>query len=351
MRPVLTLAVFVLAALALPAQNAPQPQPDPPHRTWQAAWITHPTAPLREPVVLHFRRSLTLAAVPATYTVRVSADNRFVLWVNGHRVGDGPARGDLAHWRYERFDLAPLLRIGQNLITATVWNCGVYAPIAQMSDRTAFLLESEATGDSSISTPGGWMVEQEQGRRPLPPVPNDLWDYVASGAAEEVDAARYDWAWSDPAAAGAAWVLAASPIRESVLSDVNKAHSADTTGDDPWDLVPDTLPAMQYTPTDPGKVVRVDAIGAEQPNLNAFPGSPVTLPPGIHVHILLDRKTLTTAYPLLTVSGGKGAHIHLTYAEALYDKKLHKGDRDEVGDRTIIGLSDSFLPDGGPHRS
>ena len=62
--------------------------------------------------MLHFRRMLSLAAVPSTYMVRVSADNRFVLFVNGHRVGDGPARGDLAHWRYERFDLAPFLHAG-----------------------------------------------------------------------------------------------------------------------------------------------------------------------------------------------------------------------------------------------
>jgi alpha-L-rhamnosidase len=61
-------------------------------------------------------------------------------------VGDGPARGDLTHWRYERFDLAPCSRPAHNLITATVWNFGVFAPIAQMTDRTAFLLESEASG-------------------------------------------------------------------------------------------------------------------------------------------------------------------------------------------------------------
>ena len=138
-------------------------QTDGPHRDWQASWVTHPTAPLREPLVLHFRRALTLAAVPASYPVRVSADNRFVLYVNGHRVGDGPARGDLAHWRYERFDLAPLLQAGKNLITATVWNWGIFAPVAQMSDRTAFLLESEAAGADAISTPKGWQVEIRTG--------------------------------------------------------------------------------------------------------------------------------------------------------------------------------------------
>ena len=58
----------------------------------------------------------------------------------------------------------------------------------------------------------------------------------------------------------------------------------------------------------------------------------------------------TTAYPRLTVSGGKGAKIRLTYSEALYDKDQHKGDRDDIGNRTALGLSDSFLPDGGAHR-
>jgi hypothetical protein len=297
-------------------------------------------------VVLHFRHTLTLAAVPASYPVRVSADNRFVLFVNGHRVGDGPARGDLPHWRYERFDLAPLLQPGQNLITATVWNFGVYAPIAQMTDRTAFLLESEATGADSISTPKGWLVEVEPGHGPIPRVANGFSEYMASGTGEEIDAARYDWTWNDPGATGPAWVPAASPIRESIYSTVNRVHSADTTGDNPWGLVPDGLPHMEYRPESAGLTVRADF-----PALKAFPTAPVTVPAGSHVHLMLDRKTLTTAYPLLTVSGGKGAHIRLTYSEALYDKNLHKGDRDDVGDRTAHGLADSFLPDGGPHRS
>ena len=353
MRSALICFALALTTLALQAQSpVPSPlQPDPPHRNWQASWITHPTAPLREPLVLHFRRTLALAAVPASYPVRVSADNRFVLFVNGYRVGDGPTRGDLAHWRYERFDLAPLLKAGENWITATVWNFGVYAPLAQMSDRTAFLLESEAAGANSISTPEGWLVEIEPGQRPLPRGANGFWEYMACGTGEEIDAARYDWMWNTPTAAGPAWVPAASPIRESIYPTVNRARSADTTGDNPWGLVPDELPAMEYALTSAGEIVRLDMIGAEQPGLSAFPGAPAILPPGVHVHLLLDRKTLTAAYPRLTVSGGKGARIRLTYAEALYDKDQHKGDRDAVGDRTAIGISDNFLPDGGGHRS
>jgi alpha-L-rhamnosidase len=345
---VVTLALLAFAVAAAGAQS--NQQPDPTHREWHASWVTHPTAPLREPLVLHFRRSLTLDAAPASYPVRVSADNRFILYVNGQRVGDGPARGDLAHWRYERFDLAPFLHDGKNFVTATVWNWGIFAPIAQMSDRTAFLLESEATGSQGISTPDGWEVETEPGHIPLDRSYVTFKTYMAAGPGEQIDAAKYDWSWNSPDDANAAWVPVGSPMRDSIYPTVNKAHSAEITGDNNWGLVPDALPHMEYTPDSAGEVVRVDMAGSGQPGWNRFPGTPITMPSGVHIHLLLDRKTLTTAYPILTVSGGKGAKIWLTYSEALYDKEGHKGDRDDVSDRTARGLRDEFLPDGGQHR-
>ena len=343
MRSIALVIAFALTSAPFQAQNPVQS--DPPHREWKAAWITHPTAPLREPVVLHFRRALELATVPTSYPVRVSADNRFILFVNGHRVGDGPARGDLPHWRYEVFDLAPLLHGGANLVTATVWNFGVYAPVSQMSDRTAFLLESEATGASSISTPDGWLVEEEHGQSLLGRDTVTIKTYFASGPGEELDASKYDWDWNS-ATPGKNWVPAASPMRDSIFPDTNKAHSADTTGDNFWGLIPDLLPAMEFKPTSAGEIVRSDL-----PGLKGFPATSAAVPAESHIHLLLDRKTLTTAYPQLTVSGGKGAKIRLTYSEALYDKDEHKGDRDAIEDRRALGLNDTFLPDGGSHRT
>jgi hypothetical protein len=356
MRKITLAIILALAPLNVVAQTTLQA--DPPHHEWKAAWITHPTAHLREPLVLHFRRTLDLPSVSAAYTVRVSADNRFILYVNGKRVGDGPARGDLTHWRYERFDLAPYLQPGQNLITATVWNFGVYAPVAQMSDRTAFLLESEAAGPTGISTPDGWLVEQELGLRPLDRSTVTIKTYFASGPGEEIDASKYDWNWNSDTS-GLNWVPVASPMRDSIFPGTNHAHSADTTGDNPWGLIPDELPHMEYSPTEAGSVVSLDDIANEQPGLIHFPERDAGLPPGVHVHLTLDRKTLTTAYPELIVSGGKGSHIILTYSEALYDKNEHKGDRDSLDyadangilhARKALGLTDSFLPDGGPHR-
>jgi alpha-L-rhamnosidase len=369
MRQALLAFLLALAATAAPAQTPLTA--DAPHRDWKASWITHPTAPLRDPLVLHFRRDLELSAVPATYVVRVSADNRFILFVNGKRVGDGPARGDLTHWRYERFDLAPYLQAGHNLITATVWNFGILAPVAQFTDRTAFLLESEATGAADISTPRNWLVEVEPGQRPLGRDTVTLRDaYYASGPGEEIDASKFDWNWNGEAT-GAGWVPAATPMRDSIFPGTNRAHSADSVGDNPWGLIPDELPHMEYTATTWGEVMGASDANASQSKTLRTTQEMHGLDPHVlstsilkidsdhHIHILFDRKTLTTAYPELTVSGGKGSRIVLTYSEALYDNKLHKGDRDSlsytdekgiVHSRTALGLTDTFLPDGGPHR-
>lgn len=352
----LGIALVTAPVLSLTKTSA---GPDLPNRPWHAFWVTHPTASLRGPLVLHFRRFLTLTTKPERYIIRVSADNRFILYVNGQRVGDGPARGDLTHWRYERFDLAKFLHTGDNFIAATVWNWGVFSPIAQMSDRTAFLLESEATGKDGISTPEGWQVEVESGHRALDRSSVGLRAYMAAGPGEKIDGVGYDWNWNSPSDTGAKWVPVASPMRDSIYPGVNRAHSADLTSDNPWGLVPDRLPHMTYTPTDSGHVVAIEPNTAGVASMVSFPGQPIEIPANTHLHILLDRKKLTTAYPMLDVSGGKGSQIWITYSEALYDDQGLKGDRDalEYTDaqgmkhpRRALGLRDEFLPDGGDRR-
>ncbi len=230
---------------------------------WTASWITHPTAPLREPVVLHFRTGLALTAAPTKYIVHVSADNRFVLYANGKRVGDGPARGDFAHWRYETFDLAPYLKAGDNVVSATVWNFGIYAPTAQFTDRTAFLVQGDSLAEAAVSTPGKWMVEVEHGMRAVPRKPEGFWAYMAVGPGEELDAASYDWHWNDAALSGGDWVPAANPLRENIYPGSGRAALAGVQQDNLWQLVRDELPHMEYTPTEPGSVVRSDLSGAE----------------------------------------------------------------------------------------
>src|SRR5581483_11967209 len=100
----LTLALVVSAARAS-AQLPPEAQKG----LWKAQWITSPSAPLRDSVVLRFRKVVEIPQAPDSFVVHVSADAQFILCVNQHEVGRGPSRSDLAHWKYETYDLAKFL--------------------------------------------------------------------------------------------------------------------------------------------------------------------------------------------------------------------------------------------------
>ena len=76
----------------------------------------------------------------------------------------------------------------------------------------------------------------------------------------------------------------------------------------------------------------------------------LTIPPNTKATILFDQTFLTTAYPELSVSGGRDSQIVLTYSEALFDSRMQKGNRDEIEGRKIYGYTDTFLPDGGDNR-
>jgi hypothetical protein len=313
---------------------------------WSATWISHPTAPLREPITLHFKRTFPAPQHPKHFIIHVSADNRFVLYLNGNRVGTGPARGDLAHWRYETFDLAGGLLPGENTLSATVWNFGVYAPLAQVSDRTAFLVQGDSDAESIVNTDARWFVETEPGQTAYPRKPDGFWQYMVVGPGEMLDAALYDWGWQSAETTNGRWVAAASAVRESIYPTAGLAGPAGTEADNAWQLVPDPLPPMSYAAESAGHVVRSDLDKAAE-----FPGRALTVPARTHTHILLDRGSITTAYPRLEFSDGKGAEIEMVYSEALYDAKGQKGDRDEVGTRQAQGERDRVLPDGGEHRS
>jgi hypothetical protein len=301
---------------------------------------------LREPITLHFKRTFTVSQDYQHFIIHVSADNRFVLYLNGKRIGSGPARGDLAHWRYETFDLASGLLLGHNTLTATVWNFGVYAPLAQISDRTAFLVQGDSDVESIVNTDSHWLVEMEPGQTAYPREPHGFWQYMVVGPGEMLDAAHYDWVWRDAGTASGRWVAASSAVRESIYPTAGLAGPRGKETDNAWQLVPDLLPPMSYTAENPGHVVRSDLKDATQ-----FPAHVLTLPARTHIHILLDRGSITTAYPQLDFSGGNGSEIEMVYSEALYDAKNEKGDRDEVGTRHALGERDRVLPDGGDRRS
>ncbi|HEX6493917.1 MAG TPA: alpha-L-rhamnosidase C-terminal domain-containing protein [Acidobacteriaceae bacterium] len=315
-----------------------------PREHWSAIWISHPTAPLREPIVLHFRKSIELPTAPQHYLVHVSGDRRFLFYVNGQRIGAGPAASDLPHWRYETFDLAPALHAGTNLLTATVWNFGIYSAISQMSDRTAFLVQGDTRQETAADTNGSWSVAEEPGITVVPRANDGRGDYMAASPGEMLDAAKYGWKWQQPDDGSLHWVAARTAMREDDGAAAGQAASERDVANIPWRLMPDQLPQMTYNDESPGAIVRA---GLADAVASGFPKSGLTIPSHTTTQVLLDRKTLTTAFPELTFSDGRGSRVVLTYAEALYDAQLKKGNRNDIAGRHAIGFHDIVLPDGG----
>src|SRR5262245_41020284 len=157
---------------------------------WSAQWITAGGVAERDEVVLHFRKTIEFEAAPVKFVVDVSADNQFILYVNGVEAGRGPSRADLGHWRYETLDIAPLLHAGRNVLAATVWHFGTHAAIAQMSERTGFLLRGAGEAERLADTNATWDVEEETGISLLKPKVNG---YFAAEPGERWDGGRFDW--------------------------------------------------------------------------------------------------------------------------------------------------------------
>ncbi|WP_344981462.1 alpha-L-rhamnosidase C-terminal domain-containing protein [Compostibacter hankyongensis] len=332
-------AALVLAAVSPAFPQDVQISPSLLSGQWNAHWISCPGIAPRDYGVYHFRKTLLLPAKPGHFTVHVSADNRYRLYVNGTPVGRGPARGDLYHWCFESYDLAPYLKAGKNVIAALVWNMGVDAPVAQLSNQTAFLLQGDTRAEQSANSDNTWQVYHDTAYRSCATDMGALLhSYTAVGVGDEVNGAVYPWGWEQPGYDDASWL----PARVLPAMVAITGYGTDNL----WTLVPRTIPQPEE------RLQRLQAVRrATVKDAGDFiRGQSRTLPPHSNIRILLDQRFETNAYPVLKVSGGKGASIRLTYAEALFDAQGRKGNRNEVDGKDIRGLYDIFYPDGGAQR-
>lgn len=72
----------------------------------------------------------------APLALYVSADERYVLLLDGEEISRGPARGLVSHWFCQRVAARP--KAGRHRLEAVVWTLGDEAPTAQLSWRGGF---------------------------------------------------------------------------------------------------------------------------------------------------------------------------------------------------------------------
>jgi hypothetical protein len=157
----------------------------------------------------HFRRVVDLQAVPAHVPLRVSADSRYVLWVNGVEVGRGPIRSQPRRLRYDEYDIAQHLRPGRNAVAVLVTYYGhpnsFWQPAASsgLMGRDVQLVLEAQIGDE-------WLVTDERWRT----LRSRAWRALEAGKAldgvpiELLDARELDPDWLDADFDDSSWPAA-----------------------------------------------------------------------------------------------------------------------------------------------
>ena len=291
-----------------------------PASQWVAKWISFSQHPDGDRGVFAFRKKFHLTSVAYSFEIKISADQRYKLYVNGRFVDFGPQRGDLHHWFYETLDIAPFLKSGENWIVVQVSFFGRYAPMAQHTARQGLVVEGEG-----VSTPGDWQVAKIEGWsfEMLHSLVGPF--YIDVGPGEIIDAIGIgnfrsenggDLEWREP----------------NVISDATERGTSG--GGTPWMLVPRSLPPMLYARRDKDPVDR-DAN-------TAFSIKQVKK----GERLLLDYQELLTAFPKFTLFGKEGTRIELTYAESFFIPDVGKGNRDEIDGKEMWGYQDVIVLDG-----
>jgi hypothetical protein len=108
------------------------------------------------------RRAFRLAAVPKVCRIRVTADSRYQLFVNGRYVCRGPARGYQYSWPYDEIDLAPYLKEGPNALAILAHNYGLGTFQYVSADAGGIILAGRA-GRVDLSTGPEWKVRRAPG--------------------------------------------------------------------------------------------------------------------------------------------------------------------------------------------
>lgn len=290
---------------------------------------------------IYFRRSFELEqAEGAALYVKVSADSRYRLYVNGVPVSRGPSKGDSHTQYYDEVDCAPYLREGRNAIAARVVHFhGMEGPISiWRANRGGFFLSGEVVDRAGrtivkLHTDDRWRCLQETA------IVFEVTDWetgFAGGTESAVGQPRMlGWTTADYADADWHQAVEVSRYEDPVYGQLS-----------PWTLTPRDIPPLyeeDRTFAAVTKTSRTD-IGPQ-----VGPGGlnrPFTLGPRQSVVIELDAGELTTGYPVLAMAGGKQAKAKLLYAECYrqYDETSSayvKGIRDDAAG-TLIGVYDRY---------
>lgn len=320
----------------------------------QGYWIAYTDRPglVRDGAVMKrfYLRRLFRAAAGAHLAVRVSAANRYRLYLNGVSVGTGPHKGHRATQYFDQYDLSACLVPDMlNILAAevihypyTAWHPEISGPLSEQAMPLAgFWLQGTVQYDQargeSLDTDEQW--ETCENLAPLM-VPHTVPSLLGC-TMERTDGRKGDPHWNQVGISSGHWQPACR------IAPAVQSESTVTIEQPLWDLTAHSLPPLaeisrEFTPA--------SGISRSSDPLNAKSAEQQYTAPGVYTWVL-DAGSLTTGYVECALIGGLDAELHLTYAESFQypdgPAGQRKGMRDDVRGM-LAGDADHYILRRGP---
>ncbi|CAM4296936.1 alpha-L-rhamnosidase C-terminal domain-containing protein [Paenibacillus typhae] len=315
----------------------------------EASWIWYPEWKTEDESeagrFVYFRKVFEVKQGSYTCPLRISADSRYRLFVNGVSVSRGPCKGDRFTWYYEEVEIGEYLTEGTNVIAvqvlrlpyegggnASVWRTrlpGLYVHAAILDEQNKVIINSHTDAswqcmkDESISLSQGVYTQ-------------------FLGITETVNGSIRPFGWTGAAYRSEQW-------EEAAVYQFDIVHG----GLKPWELRERPIPHLYEAER---RFTGVSRLAAEAGELDwqglITNDQPLLIEPGKSISIDFDAGELTTGYLELVMSGGQGSNIRLICAEC-YEKPpiivpwiRDKGIRTDSVNGDLYGDVDIYRPAG-----
>ena len=146
----LVTAIFLLAPCGLRAESS----------SWKAHWVTREYSRSETNSWIAFHKTVDIANVPSSLEAKIAADTKYWLWINGEPVvfegglKRGPAPGD---GYYDRVEIAPFLKKGENDISILLWHMGK-SGFSNFNSGTAAILFEAISDEIEIVSGADWLT-------------------------------------------------------------------------------------------------------------------------------------------------------------------------------------------------
>ena len=291
-------------------------------------WIWSDDDPDLANVWVYARRSFQAPAL-ANAWLNVTADLRYVAWINGELVGFGPPKSDMRTPTLDRYPIGRYLRDDRNVLTVLVYSLGDTEDVSSVMPRRGALLGAIETGDRIIVTDATWKVARDWGyrdcairRHDVQPHNEVFDDRLSLGEPWRRDYDDSDWAPATELSAGPVMppyeILQPRDIALMPWSDRRPDRAIETgiatfdgpAREDDVSEVAGHIGGARRRPDGERRVV-VDpyrgSVSANAAGLNAARGA----------YVIWDFGRVRTGYPVIEVRGDPGTIVDLSYGEDL----------------------------------